>query len=151
MAEPTVFANALKIIKDYGFRKNSDFSRHLALSSIAKKMKNPAQYNKFLGMALLDGARSGEASKIYGAFTNGANPNFKTTSGWAALHICVEKAFESKDYFESITLLVSLGADINATNRHGETPLDMAKERWNKPLIGYFNSIGGKSVSTLRL
>ena len=57
----------------------------------------------------------------------GANVNMQTYDlRETALHIITEKVMETDIYLEIAKLLLKFGADINATDKFGDTPLHNA-------------------------
>jgi len=66
----------------------------------------------------------------------GADPNIKTSSGWAALH---EAVFWND--LEITELLVKVGADLTMKNQFKRTPLELAIERDHTNIIKYLTQV----------
>ena len=49
-----------------------------------------------------------------------------------------------KNYKDIVEYLVSHGANVNITNKYGETPLHIASENGNKNIVEYLVSHGAK-------
>ncbi len=66
--------------------------------------------------------------------TRGANVNFRTESGWTALHEVVGNSFDldSTELREATKLLLAKGANVNARSADGRTPLAVVLESHNR-------------------
>ena len=71
----------------------------------------------------LHDANHGHGQRIRVWLKFGANPNMATASGTTALHMFAMKGSGR----ETIRALVDAGADIHRRDKHGRTPLDLAK------------------------
>lgn len=69
----------------------------------------------------------------------GANPNDQVQGGYKPLHLAVKAGFE-----EIVKLLVASGADVNAIDKSGLTPFQIAVMQENKALADFFLSKGAK-------
>ena len=81
-----------------------------------------------------------------GMILNSLGPNCLSNSKSSLLHsLAMGNEVGNKATVELAKLLVSFKADISATNREGESALDIAAANGFTHLIDYYKSIGGKS------
>ncbi len=72
----------------------------------------------------------------------GSNPNDQAQSGYKPLHLAVKAGLE-----EIVKFLVTFGADVDAIDKSGLTPFQVAVMQENKALADFFLSKGAKQQS----
>lgn len=73
---------------------------------------------------------------------SGADPNAKNDLGWTPLHVLVLSNYP--DVIVVAEQLVVAGANVNARDTDGRTPLDRAKKFNRLPIAKYLAEVGGK-------
>jgi len=76
--------------------------------------------------ALLKGAKSGSFSEVSGALKSGADAKASDGDGNTSLHLVVKNSFRKADTFQIIEALIKAGADVNAVNKAGQLPIQVA-------------------------
>ena len=71
--------------------------------------------------------------------------NAKNKNRWTALH---EAAFEGRK--ETVELLIAKGADLNAKDDDGKTPLDLTIKRKRTKAADLLRKHGGKTAEELK-
>lgn len=95
----------------------------------------------------------GQLQKVKDLVTQGANLNFKDTSGETALHYAIRS-----ECFESVKILVEARADLNVKNKNGESPLILAAKNRNSEITKFLIETGAdvnlknnKEMSVLKI
>ena len=73
------------------------------------------------------------AERIKQLLAYGANPDIKDSQGFTPLHICCRNGW--KGHKEIAEILIKAGADINARNKYGSTPLYLASRNNNIDIV----------------
>lgn len=85
----------------------------------------------------IDGERG--LATVKALLKTGANPNDPSQSGYKPLHLAVKAGFE-----EIVKILVTFGAEVDAIDKNGLTPFQIAIMQENKALADFFLSKGAK-------
>lgn len=78
----------------------------------------PRSHSSSLNIALVDAVGHSNERAVAGLLSQGASPNAKNDYGWPVLLLATENQQPA-----IVELLLDRGADINATNQHGDTAL----------------------------
>ncbi len=87
------------------------------------------------GTALIAAAHLGHQEVVRRLIAGGAPLDHVNNLGWTALIEAVVLGDGGPDHVETVRALVAAGADQSITDRRGETPLEMAKERGYAEMI----------------
>jgi ankyrin repeat protein len=91
-------------------------------------------------------AREGQVDALKAFVHAGADPNFKGPKGWTALMLA---SGSDTSNVAMLRHLLDLGADINAVDEDGRTPLDWALTRGETEMSQFLRSNGGRTAATI--
>lgn len=93
---------------------------------------------------LMNAVNSGNLPAVRTLAAAGANLEATTEEGWTALHFTVQPSKNSDRLHDAevVKLLVSVGADLNAQNIYGQTPLFLSIENQREEMRKFLMSSG---------
>ena len=91
-------------------------------------------------------AREGQVDALKAFVHAGADPNFKGPKGWTALMLASGSDTSS---VAMLRYLLDLGADINAADEDGRSPLDWALTRGETDMSKFLRANGGRTAAVI--
>jgi ankyrin repeat protein len=111
----------------------------LALGASTKNITS-----RYDGTALIAAAHLGHVEVVRLLIRSGAPLDHVNNLGWTALIECIVLGDGGPRHTDTLKALVEAGANVNLTDRNGQTPLSLARSRRYKEMVSILQRAGAR-------
>ena len=134
--------HGVRFLLEQGVNVNHGHGGHMPSKTMVPMIELLLQHGWDINRGqLLHDANHGHGQRVRTWLKYGANPNATRPDGRTALHLLAARGTGR----EAIRELVEAGANIDALDKLGNTPLDLARQATHKTAANEIGSLGGKT------